>query len=1471
MNSKCRIQKVILINWKGMFFQPFDIDPGMTILEGANGTGKTTIMVGVYTCLMPDLNYLSFQNVTVSSSRKNEDKGLYGRLGQDEKNQHEPIFSVLDVITAEGVRHLVGVQLIKKTYPQISLKHFAIKNLDKNADVEKLLIKYNEKEQQQEIPELEEIGANCLKYQGELVHFRHAKDYFRFLFDNGISPVRLLESEERKQYNQLLNTSLYGGLSRSLQTSLREYLLPEDNKLISGIRDMEQNLLTCRRTRSSIQRYQTVRETIRGIYQTGLEMFSFAFFANRLNSEMIIKKALEVRKDKHKNRRLWDELAAGLAKVREETLQYEDQLRQSLLKLETAREKLDKHQSAFNISQEIESKQKEREKQGAVEQEAKQAYMTIKEEDDASRTQERKLGSRHSDVARKLADAGKAWQSLSEQVGLYRQAEKLLTEARELLESKDLNEDNIAEWLQKMKSTFQDSKDTCKQAHESYNETKLRHEHFYSYHQLLEKLTGESIPLKKAGQRAEQEIEEFADLVDKIKKSETIPGELETLEEKIKKRQAILDVLKEADLEDIKSSADLEKSWHQLLEESKSSEEKREATRLSINQKNQEIQKLENQLPDIKKRLETWESFHTWKKQLEDRTAQSITNSVELANLRMSLDSKLQKSTLEKFRLEGKRERCQTEFQTLMNEGSVVPGLKKLTEDGFGTLLSDRYEDIPEEWSANLEGRLGPLTNALVVKNAQTVADDLMGSFDRPDDVWMVEEDMVEKLPESREISDSILVKHGDAWRLSRMPEVPVLGKKARNKKIAFLRDEVQKISQELEKNAQNIKGIQKSQDLLNKIVPNEDFLTAESPVEQLEVLNSKKPELKQELEKLNSQEEHLQKVLKRIKAKLDVLQTCFVSKELLDLSELESHKKDLQSELEEIKELRVIFKQKEQDIPTLKKGQDVLQQPPDDNLEEFSQALKTAQSQEVHFRTVTETLQRLFDSREHFQYADQVPLLQEKKSLNKHLEEQLETIEKEQQTLGEQIDALTVKLKEAGERSHKEEMKLLTLQGQIKQLEEELTKLAVSGSEEELEAVRDAAEAANKAKDEIEALLNKTKENRYRLEAEASRVQEEKTKAENRLEKQQILIKPALQAWRMFRQQAIEDKKLERLMADYYAKESTKNKRPELFWRRVSASRATLVSSLEKMKDTKMVLDRIKAVNMEETDPGEDCLNIWRQIHGYLNQVIPVDLQTSDPEKAQEIINKKLESLWQSLEQHELNLRGHVQNIPSHINAEIRKQKSRIRKLNQKLESTRFGFLQSIRINVETHPELKRFLDILPQQLDIFAETNEENISIEALMANLYEKEGAGKVKGDLLLDYRHYVRMNIEVKREGSQDYEKVTSTNLSTGESIGVGIAVLIIVLMSWEEQSNLMRPDEKRSSLRFLLLDESSRLDQKALYTLTDFCDNLNLQLLIAAPQVERTLRGTTHHLTRGYFDGREEVIVRGRRLSVQNKN
>lgn len=1469
MNDKCRIQRVVLMNWKGMFFQPFDLDPGMTILEGANGTGKTTIMIAVYVCLLPDLNFLNFQNVTTVGTRKNEDKGLWGRLGDEGR-----AFSILDVVTARGDRHLVGVQLTKMTYPQVTLKHFAIKNLHPEAEIKNFLTTYLPESNQQEIPSLEEIGKKCLEYEGELLNFRHAKDYLKFLFDNGISPIRLMENDERRQYNQLLHTSLYGGLSRSLQSSLRDYLLPEDNTLLSSIRDMEHNLIACRRTRASIQRYQSVREIIRSVYETGLQMFSSAFNASRLNAEVSIKKSLVIREEKRQSREEWARLSQEATSVQQELKTFELDYKRVEKDWEEAKQNLDRCRSAVTVAREIAQKQKERQKQQVSEQKARSTESKIREKVEQAGLLNQKLTDRQLELARQLSDNGRAWETLSQEVGLYVQAEKILNEVRELLGNDKIEVGEAEERLKKAGESFGQAREAHKKAYQVWKEANLEQEHFTKYLRLLEETGGQQISPQEAGEAAKRECLLFSDLENRLKQAENLPHQLQELDGQISKRREILEWLIEVDLTEIGSAKELEDIWQQTAGEIDELMDNLNETRLSWEAKNREIQSLDLKIPELVEKLRQWEMFQEWKKQLEDGTARTITSTRDLAKTRKFLEEQYQKFSLEKIRLEAKVKEQQTSFNQLMNEGTPVPGIKKLKEEGYGKLLAEKYEDIPPEWSANLECRLGPLANALVVKDIQSAAKDLSTSFDRPDEIWLVAEENLGKLPEAIEVSDSILVRHGEAWRLSRLPQVPVLGKAAREKRMAFLREKIGQISQEVEKNFQNIRGIEKSQSLLYKIMPLENFLQAVSPLEQLQELKKQKPEITAEIKKLASRDTRLSNRLEQLKTREKTIQKCFPFKELLDNADLEAKKSELQAEQQKVEHLKLEYEQKEEKIASLRQGLELLQQPPTANPAELEVKLEECRQLEEHERLCQESLQRLCDNREHFQFAEQVPLLEEKKGLTRHLDLQLEAIQQEQQELKGQSTQLSKELDQAGEVLHGEERGLLTLDGQLQQLEENLLNLGVEGNDKALSRAEENSNKSTGEKEKIEQQLREGQQSRYRLEVETKLALEKKNRAEVKWKKQFSQAKSAMDSWRIFRGQARRESKLERLLANYFSETRQKNVRSDLFWRQESAARATLVKTLERVPNTKLLLEKIRALESEEAEDisqGKTCLFIWQQIQGYLGQVIPVDLQTSDPEKAQEIIAQKLENLEQNLGEQERSLRQHVETIPHHINAQIRQQKSRIRKLNQQLESVRFGFLQTIRINLETQPKLKEFLDILPQQLDIFTEISEENVPVESLMAALYEKVGAGKVQGDMLLDYRHYVRMDIEVKREGNQNFEKVTSTNLSTGESIGVGIAVLIMVLISWEEQSNLIRDPDNNGSLRFLLLDESSRLDQKALYTLTDFCQTMQLQLLIAAPSVERTLRGTTHHLTRGYFNGREEVIVRGRRLLAVDRS
>jgi len=77
--------------------------------------------------------------------------------------------------------------------------------------------------------------------------------------------------------------------------------------------------------------------------------------------------------------------------------------------------------------------------------------------------------------------------------------------------------------------------------------------------------------------------------------------------------------------------------------------------------------------------------------------------------------------------------------------------------------------------------------------------------------------------------------------------------------------------------------------------------------------------------------------------------------------------------------------------------------------------------------------------------------------------------------------------------------------------------------------------------------------------------------------------------------------------------------------------------------------------------------------------------------------------------------------------------------------------------------------------------------------------------------------------------------------------------------------LLRARRGAGSLRFLFLDEANRLSQDNLGSLFDLCESLDLQLLIAAPEVARADGNTTYRLIRKVTeDGREEVIVSGRR-------
>jgi len=218
--SRTRATSLVLVNWRGVFYERYQLDRHVTALEGANGSGKTTVMIAAYLCLLPDMSRVRFTNLGETGATGG-DKGVWGRLGEPGR----PSYAALDFQLPDGTRLIAGVHLERKGEPSVEPTPFVVTGL--GADIrlqELLLVAHGDIEA---VPELPELRENAARLGGRLLAFSSARDYFTTLFEYGVTPLRLSTDEDRNKLNEMLRTSMTGGISRALTSELRGFLLKE--------------------------------------------------------------------------------------------------------------------------------------------------------------------------------------------------------------------------------------------------------------------------------------------------------------------------------------------------------------------------------------------------------------------------------------------------------------------------------------------------------------------------------------------------------------------------------------------------------------------------------------------------------------------------------------------------------------------------------------------------------------------------------------------------------------------------------------------------------------------------------------------------------------------------------------------------------------------------------------------------------------------------------------------------------------------------------------------------------------------------------------------------------------------------------------------------------------------------------------------------------------------------------------------
>jgi len=315
---------------------------------------------------------------------------------------------------------------------------------------------------------------------------------------------------------------------------------------------------------------------------------------------------------------------------------------------------------------------------------------------------------------------------------------------------------------------------------------------------------------------------------------------------------------------------------------------------------------------------------------------------------------------------------------------------------------------------------------------------------------------------------------------------------------------------------------------------------------------------------------------------------------------------------------------------------------------------------------------------------------------------------------------------------------------------------------------------------------------------------------------------------------------------------------------------RAVLVERLRVAHGAQGLLEKVdKDAAGAEVRFADVYLELWLAVRDWLRRRLPAQVaEVDDPREALLRLRDQLAGLEERLARQEDDLRGASEDVARGIDVQIRKARGQVTRLNQNLGGVSFGSIEGIRVKVQQVERMEQVLRALREGA-VQGLLFEENLPIEDALDEIFRRYGGGRTGGQRLLDYREYVHLQVEVRRTAGSDWEIANPTRLSTGEAIGVGAALMMVVLTEWERDANLLRGKRTHGSLRFLFLDEANRLSHDNLGVLFDLCQTLDLQLLIAAPEVARADGNTTYRLVRRVeADGREEVLVSGRRTRAE---
>ncbi|RJG48114.1 chromosome partition protein MukB [Motilimonas pumila] len=1466
MANRGKFLSLTMVNWNGFFARTFELDQLVTTLSGGNGAGKSTTMAAFITAMIPDQSLLHFRNTTeAGSSNASRDKGLYGKL------KSGPCYSVLQVKNSHDQLIWLGVHLeqIAGRDKKVNITPFAVVDLPAEVKPTELLLETLATGQARVRP-LNELRQAVADIEGTRVaKFNSISEYHNFLFEMGVIPKKMRDQKDRSKFYRLIEASLYGGISSTITRSLRDYLLPENSGIRKAFQDMEAAIKENRYTLERIKQTQTDRDLFKNLLTETTHYVAAEYV--RLNGQ---KQALSsdalgqreklqhtkqvLKEEQHRILFLQNELThlGQKEEMLEQELEHASDILQRVLQGVALSNKITQYQQDIELTQAQLEEQQEK---------CEEANMLLLESEEKKQLSEAEVDS----LKTQLSDYQQALDIQQTRAIQYNQAVTALSQAQALCQTPQLVPELANQELKQVKRKEAELTEQVLAAKQALSLANAALEKYQGAFNAVAQIVPQ-VSRSAAFEHAQQALQQRQQYQTRVHNRNSIHTALKDAQRQAQQQRKGQDLI--AELQQLSAlslvDSDAIAPQQDALNEQLAMVEAQQAELVDTLATNkQRLVALEQTNSSLTEFAPKWLVANTEKEKLEQSCEQALNSASDVSQVMQQTLAKEQSLKHRKDVLNEEKSQLEAQIRSLQNAGGEAnETLSSIAFELGGVLLSDVYDDIPLEDAPYYSALYGPARYGVVVRDLDQAIAKLAEISECPEDLYLIQGDpdaFDEQLNDAQELDQALLIRTDQRQvRYSPFPATPLFGRAAREARIA----QCDKARDELIEEFGTVSFEQ--QKLLRLYNQFNDFISshlaaafAEDPQAAIAENQRLAKTLAQQNQQSKGQQQTLANQLNELKHSLRLLGQIEPIADTVFDQEVSSRLIEAEQQQQGLIEAEQYLKQHQQALAILAEQVDYLKHDPAD-IDALSLRVTQAEMALTETKQQSYALEQVQARLAHFAYSDAQSLLSETSKINDELKNKLAQAD----TLRQQ--AISAE-KQTRERFNQEQQTKVALDAGLKAKLQTLTENQTELSALGVAISADSESTAKAKKADLQQDLVATRQKRTSSDAHLTITKKEVTtlgaslKAVRKTYQQAraALVKHKL-GWSTVKTLAADNDVARRLH------------RPELAYLDAeelkSMSDKALGSLRAAVAHDEDLRDALRF--SEDNRQPERKVMFYVTVYQYLKQRIRHDIiRSDDPVEAIEEMEIELARLTDELKQREGHLSISAHEVASKINNTIRREQNRIRALNQGLQSIAFGQVAGVRLNVSLREAYSSLLNALAEQgsqhQDLFGNSE---LSFSEAMAKLFQRlnphidqgERSHQVLGEALLDYRNYLEMQIEVCR-GTEGWLRAESGALSTGEAIGTGQAILLMVLHSWEEESRRFRARDILPC-RLLFLDEAARLDARSINTLFELCERQNMQLVIAAPENISPENGTTYKLIRKTHGNHEHVHVVGLR-------